>query len=207
MLRRWKVEQLAPGSHLGNVRTLSLVLYTSYQNLNGIKFGVSFVADLPSDHLFSHAHLEQTKERQMQPRDLSKCAWRQSFKVWINTFEIFHTVKTWVFYSGEYVWFWVLLPLGFRETNELFINSFQVIMSGVSVFGNSFFLLATFYLAKHVEDSHGKKPRDSLSIRPINTIISSNKGTASEKDHQEVSDSFTVHNEKNLILTFAFRML
>jgi hypothetical protein len=65
-------------------------------------------------------------------------------------------------------------------------------MSGVSVFGNSFFLLATFYLAKHVEGSHGKKPKDSLSIRPINTVFSTNKGTASEKDHQQVSHFFHV---------------
>ena len=68
------MEQLAPSGHRGHVRTLSVVLYASRQNMPVIKSGVSSSADLPPDHVFSHAHLEQAEERQVQPRHLPKCA-------------------------------------------------------------------------------------------------------------------------------------
>lgn len=44
------------------------------------------------------------------------------------------------------------MPIGLLETSELYVNSFQTIMSGVSVAGNSFFLLATLYLSKYSDE-------------------------------------------------------
>jgi hypothetical protein len=59
--------------------------------------------------------------------------------------------KRLVFHTGEYVWYCVLLPLGMIDNNQLYVNTYQTIMSGVSVAGNSFFLLGTYYLSKHAE--------------------------------------------------------
>lgn len=67
-------------------------------------------------------------------------------------FEVLQIIKRWIFHSGEFVCFWVLMPIGLLETSELYVNSFQTIMSGVSVAGNSFFLLATLYLSKYSDE-------------------------------------------------------
>ena len=77
-------------------------------------------------------------------------------------YEVLQIIKSWIFHSGEYVWFCVLLPLGFIESNELYINSYQVIMSGVAVAGNSFFLLSTFnliYLRKFIGERDNKQTK------------------------------------------------
>ena len=67
-------------------------------------------------------------------------------------FEVLQIIKRWIFHTGEWVWFWVLLPLGFLENNDLYVNSIQTIMSGLSVAGNSFILLATLYLSKYAKE-------------------------------------------------------
>lgn len=135
-------------------------------------------------------------------------------------YEVLQIIKSCVFHSGEYIWFWVLLTLGLLENDELYVNSYQTIVSGVSVGGNSFFLLATFYLSKHARELKSAahyfgnwikiSSQEAYGLRQINTNSRYNRGAVIEYEgclYKGTSEMNNIHNKPNETLTWLLYIL
>ena len=135
-------------------------------------------------------------------------------------YEVLHIIKSCIFYSVEFVWFWVFLPLAILGGTELYVKPADIVMVCLWVWGNSFSLIATMFIDKRSDElkfqahflGYWKKisEQEAYTLRANKTQSLSNKDAVIEYNnwfYKGMWDVNSVHSKPGDTLAFLLYFL
>ena len=135
-------------------------------------------------------------------------------------YEVLHILKSWVFYSIEFVWFCVFLPIAILGGTELYVKPVDIVMVCLWVWGNSFSLIATMFIDKRSDElkfqanflGYWKKisEKEANELRNNKNQSISNKGAVIEHNnwfYKGMCDVNSIHSKPGDTLAFLLYFL